>query len=210
MFYEGNPGVSAKRVSEKKKFSFKAECPGYQSALVATKDVVTYFKRSGLNARLQRTLKQDVNTRWNSQLTMLESYQASKIDVKKLLVEKDRLDKIQAFNDGAVDELVEFLRLFRTCTETWSQEGQPTKHYAVLWIKDLLAHVEIKDNDSDEMGKLKPQAKICITEYLTLDTIYYKAAVFDPRYVLNIYYAALHLTDVMYWLALSFIADAKN
>lgn len=181
MFNEGNPGARRRGNNEKRQFNFKNECPKLHGAVYAIKDVVTYFKRSGLNSRLQQTLKQDVDTRWNSQLTMLESYQKSRIDVKKILVEKDRIDKIQAINDGAVDDLVSFLQLFKECTDFWSQEDQPTIHKALLWTKDLERHVELQEEDSEDLVKLKSQAKICIAEYLTLDIIYYAAAAFDPR-----------------------------
>lgn len=38
------------------------------------KEIVAYFKRSGLNSVLDCTLKQEVETRWNSKLNMLESF----------------------------------------------------------------------------------------------------------------------------------------
>ena len=38
------------------------------------KEVVGFFKRSGLNSTLECTLKQEVETRWNSMLLTLESF----------------------------------------------------------------------------------------------------------------------------------------
>jgi hypothetical protein len=37
------------------------------------KSLVTYFKHSSLNSKLGKSLKQEVETRWNSKLEMLES-----------------------------------------------------------------------------------------------------------------------------------------
>jgi len=44
-----------------------------QSVINAAKSLVTYFKKSGLNNKLTKTLKQSNDTRWNSVLTMLQS-----------------------------------------------------------------------------------------------------------------------------------------
>lgn len=56
-------------------------------ALIAKgKAIVAFFKRSGLNYDLDNTLKQEVPTRWNSILTMLESFFKS----------SEQLDKVTA------------------------------------------------------------------------------------------------------------------
>lgn len=48
------------------------------------KRIVTYFRRSGLNDKLDTTLKQECETRWNSILTMLESFRKSEGLVPKV------------------------------------------------------------------------------------------------------------------------------
>ena len=74
-------------------------------------NTVTYFKQTGLNARLPITLKQGVPTRWNSQLIMLESYWKSATVIKSLLAERGELEKLGDIDDMLIQDLVKFLSL---------------------------------------------------------------------------------------------------
>lgn len=70
----------------KKLFNLKTHCPRIFATLTGVKSVVTYFKQSCLNAQLSTTLKQFVETRWDSYLQLFESYDKVKYEVQNLLL----------------------------------------------------------------------------------------------------------------------------
>jgi hypothetical protein len=55
------------------------------------KSLVTYFKQSSLYSRLEKSLKQESESRWNSKLEMLESVYDQFETITNLLDEKDEL-----------------------------------------------------------------------------------------------------------------------
>ena len=57
----------------------------------AVKSITTYFKQAELNNKLQKSLKQSNETRWNSTLNMLKSFLESKDDVEKILLLKNKV-----------------------------------------------------------------------------------------------------------------------
>lgn len=165
----------------KKLFKLSDECPQIAASIAGVKELVTYFKQANLNAQLPFTLKQNVPTRWNSDVIMLESYQKSANDIKALMLKMDMLQKVIHINDASIDELVNFMQPFKECSEILSGDGYPTIQQVALWYHDLKDHIEITSRDSEEMQKLKQQAAHCFKEYLVVEDIYYTACIFDPR-----------------------------
>jgi len=49
------------------------ECPRLKGLLVGAKELVRFFKKSGLMRHLKTALKQEVSTRWNTMFYLLES-----------------------------------------------------------------------------------------------------------------------------------------
>ena len=96
--------LQEKPISSKKLFNLQTQCPRIKDVLVDLKKLVEFFKRSGLNKKLKVTLKQEVETRWNSQLIMLESYVASREEVRDILYQQKKLDRISKISDYVVDE----------------------------------------------------------------------------------------------------------
>ena len=68
--------------------------PFIMNALKECKSLVTYFKQSSLNSRLEKSLKQESETRWNSKLGMLESINDQFEKITDLLSERDELARI--------------------------------------------------------------------------------------------------------------------
>ena len=63
--------------------------------ITAAKALVIQFKLSGLNVRMENTLLQESETRWNSLLMMLESVVVQEDQIKQLLREKDAEHKAE-------------------------------------------------------------------------------------------------------------------
>lgn len=148
---------------------------------MSIKDVVTFFKQSSLNSKLTSTLKQEVATRWNSELIMLESYLKAASEVQNLLLQNGKINKLSNIDNESVKELVDFLRPFEECTKVFSQDSQPTLHQIAPWFHKLHQHLEINEDDSDELKLLKGQAMICFAEYCKTSTMHYVAALLNPK-----------------------------
>ncbi|OXA47456.1 Transposable element Hobo transposase [Folsomia candida] len=234
-----NAEKNGREIHPKKFFSFKESCPRFHGALVSIKDVVTYFKQSSLNSKLTSTLKQEVATRWNSELIMLESYlkAATESDLRphfggggtpandpcffmlnflwynsslenpftatlhsvggsggmlmhraksyfancSLTIWNGKINKLSNIDNESVKELVDFLRPFEECTKVFSQDSQPTLHQIAPWFHKLHQHLEINEDDSDELKLLKGQAMICFAEYCKTSTMHYVAALLNPK-----------------------------
>lgn len=168
------------QIKQKKLINLHTHCPAIKDVLVQLKKLVEYFKESGINKNLKISLKQDVETRWNSQVVMLESYLRSADEVKQILLEKKKVDKISKISDDVVDSLVDFLKPFQECTEALSGDKYPTLHLVAIWHWKLVLHMIRKETDSEEMSKLKGQARLCFEEYFVVQTIHYFACVLHP------------------------------
>lgn len=164
-----------------KLFKLSINCPQIQNSLAGVKDLVTHFKQSSLNGKLPITLKQDVPTRWNSQLIMLESFDRNVNEVKGLLLESDRLDKLMCINSSLIKELISFLTPFKECSEKLSGDKYPTIQLVAPWIFDLQEHIKVKVGDSLEIQVLKQQAAHCFRKYLVIENYHYVACLLDPR-----------------------------
>jgi len=84
------------------------------------KDIVTLEKRSKLNAKLEKTLKQCVSTRWNSVLTTLQSVATNLDDLRTLSsdmsVNKNLLTHLADLNAILLKEVIDVLLPFDTAT----------------------------------------------------------------------------------------------
>lgn len=168
-------------IPKKKEFILSNSCPIIKSSLVSVKQLVTYFKQTGLNKHLKQSLKQDVTTRWNSHLIMLESYQKSREEVQQILCKNNQLNKIQNIDDNLVDQLVEVLKIFRECTESLSSDKHPTIHLVAQWRNILYTQMRANDDDLQEIKNVKIQLVICLDEYFQLKDLHLGAAMLDPR-----------------------------
>lgn len=173
--------ICAKPLPRKKLFKLSIRCPIIRGVLSAVKDVVTYFKRAGLNKDLTKSLKQEVPTRWSSKLSMLESYLDSSDEVRRILLEHKKFSLLSSLNDDVIKSLVEFLRPFKECIDLFQKEKEPAIHKVVPQLWKLRKHLAIRENDSDEMKALREQASACYEEYCGVDLVYYLAFMLHPR-----------------------------
>jgi len=162
-------------------FTLQTYCPILKSCLEDVKKLVTYFKRSGLNNLLSKTLKQDVPTRWNSQLLMLESYLENAEKVRSILKDKNESHRGSRISDGAIQDLVELLKPFKECSEELSATKSPTIQLVVPWFHNLREHLLPRSMDSAELKELRSQALLCFDEYCVPRDIHYAACFLQPQ-----------------------------
>ncbi|XP_021960628.2 uncharacterized protein LOC110856457 [Folsomia candida] len=185
LFNDKKTGVDPEKEkpnSAKKLFVLSTKCPQIKGALHGVKDVVAYFKRAGLNSKLPYSLKQDVQTRWNSELIMLESYLKSAQEVQQILLEKGKLQKLSSIDISIVQELVGFLKPFLECSASLSGDKYPPIHLVAPWFLKLRRHLQEDENDSAEIRLLKQQGHICLQEYMKIDSFLWTACLLNPRY----------------------------
>jgi hypothetical protein len=145
------------------------------------KSLVTYFKQSSLNSKLQKSLKQEVETRWNSKLEMLESINDQFEEISNLLSERDELSKIENIDSNILQILINFLRKFWEASDFLEGSKYPTLHMVIPWHKTLISHCQVNISDNDALIQLKTVVGQIIINKLKIENIYKIAVFFDPR-----------------------------
>ncbi|XP_052125546.1 uncharacterized protein LOC113215437 isoform X2 [Frankliniella occidentalis] len=136
-------------------------------AIEGCKQVVGYFNKSGLKPWLKqegcRTTKQEICTRWNSQLEMLESVNDAWDKIKGLLTSKGKKgnEVLKAFNEidkTDVEDLISFLEPFEIHTKELEGHLHPTIQKCVPSKYALLLHCEPDDDDTALMSAIRKKA----------------------------------------------------
>lgn len=148
----------------------------------ASKKLVKYFKHSELNKKLTKSLKQHIKTRWNSVYTMLQSIFDVQSEIKSLLLNKDELNRISKIDFDLLSKLLDFLKLFKECSEKLSSEKTPTIHIYVLWYDKLKNHCKQKMLDSSIILQLKAETLQSIEKRLSPTDIHFVGLFFNPPF----------------------------
>ena len=114
----------------------------------AVKSVTTYFKRSGLNKKLEKSLKQSNDTRWNSALYMLKSYDENKDDVESILHSKRQGHLLLDIFLLAIADLIKFLECFEETRKELESDRLPTLQKVYLSYWKLKRSLSRKSSDS--------------------------------------------------------------
>ena len=99
---------------------------------------------------LDETLKQAVETRWNSRLHMLESINDALKSGKlhKILLQRKELRFLNHIDSELLEEIIELLKPFDKATRELSTDQNPTLHLVLPTKATLLKNMEIQDEDS--------------------------------------------------------------
>lgn len=113
------------------------------------KELVTYAKQSGLNSKLDKSLKQSVDTRWDSMLECLESVQESMDKLKEFSSTINKLkDHLVSIHPQLLTELIDLLIPFRTTREKLCKNSEPTFHDVAV-VKQYLLMDHLKESKSN-------------------------------------------------------------
>lgn len=168
-----------KSIPKKKLFRLSVSCPSIKASFDAIRDLVTHFKHSKLNARLSNTLKQNVPTRFNSQIIMLKSYITAAKEVKQMLLNANELHRIALIDEKLVSEHIKLLQHFQNSSVVLSGDKYPTFQLVALEFHKLRNNIAISENDSIEIRNLKSQAQVCVEEYCKVENIHYVACMLN-------------------------------
>ena len=109
--------------------------PSIIQTIEGCKSLVTYFKQSSLYCRLEKSLEQESESRWNSKLEMLESISDQFEMIYDLLTEKDQLERVEIIDITIVEILINFLKRFCEASECLEASKYPTIILYFLGIK---------------------------------------------------------------------------
>ncbi|KAM3865308.1 uncharacterized protein ACN63O_011008 [Diretmus argenteus] len=138
--------------------------------LKESKTLVSHFKRAGLQNELDETLKQAVETRWNSRLLMLESINNALKSGKlhKILLQRRELRFLNHIDSELLEEIIELLKSFDKATRELSTDKNPTLHLVLPTKATLLNNMEIQDEDSAIVKEVFAETSSCLCARPTL------------------------------------------
>lgn len=146
------------------------------------KKLVKYFKQSGLNSKLSKSLKQDVATRWNSLFIMLNSVDEMYDEIQHILCEAKQLNRLVDIDVAILKMLLKFLNLFKDCSEHLSAENNCTINEVLLWHIKLNKHCNDEPEDSDILKDLKQIARNSIKKRFIIDDLHKIGLFLDPNF----------------------------
>ncbi|KAL4119444.1 hypothetical protein QTP88_012253 [Uroleucon formosanum] len=116
------------------------------------KNLVKFMKSSGKNSQLSTVLVQEVETRWNTRLLMLESIEKSLPEIIK--IHGEFFCRLQNINRDLLQSLITFLKIFKNASDELEGDKKPTIQKVVLFkclIKNnLIKYANLEINNLDE------------------------------------------------------------
>uniref|UniRef100_A0A3B1IVY8 HAT C-terminal dimerisation domain-containing protein n=1 Tax=Astyanax mexicanus TaxID=7994 RepID=A0A3B1IVY8_ASTMX len=108
------------------------------------KKLVTYFKHSGQQGKLTKSLKQAVETRWNSVFDMTDSVLQQFEEISTILLENNQYGKIGCINKNMLTTVVSFLKPFKDATNDLESDSSTLSGSLVLpWVLAIPALTEV-------------------------------------------------------------------
>lgn len=145
------------------------------------KSLVRYFKQSSLNSKLNKSLKQESETRWNSKLEMLESINDQFDAIANILIEKDEGHRTDDININILQTLIKFLKKFQEASNFLEGSKYPTLHMVIPWYKILLNHCVADIEDNEILTHIKYVVEQKIKNKIKIEDVHKIAVFFDPR-----------------------------
>lgn len=153
-----------------------------QVAIEDVKTLVRYVKKSGVNALLATTVRQENDTRWNSLLMMVDSVLKSETELKALLRDKNESQRIDSIDFNLLREFQQFLQPLESATKALECDKSPTLHRVVLWQQLLLQKQKHQAFDSELIKQLKTRLFASLTEKFQVGTVHHLALFLHPQF----------------------------
>jgi NTP pyrophosphatase (non-canonical NTP hydrolase) len=162
----------------------------------ASKEVVTYMKQTKLNKQLKNRMKQDVATRFDGFLIMLQSMSAELDESIELLKKRKQEDRADKIFEELLDELIRLLHYFKLASKSVEPFNTPTLHLVGMWLAKLKAHLQPQDEpvtvngangkkmtipaDNENIAPIKVRLLERLEEKFFLKPLHVAAAYLDP------------------------------
>jgi NTP pyrophosphatase (non-canonical NTP hydrolase) len=111
----------------------------------ASKELVMYMKQTKLNKQLKNKMKQDVVTRFDGLLIMLQSVSTELDESIELLKQRKKEDRAEKIFKELLDELIRLLHYFKLASKSLEPFNTPTLHLVSMWLAKLKAHLQPRD-----------------------------------------------------------------
>jgi len=157
------------------------DCPGISSLLSASKQIVRYFKKTGLMRHLPTSLKQEVCTRWNTMFYLLESVLKNLTEIEHILQTRNEMFRMTGIDKKLLENLVAFLEVFRVASVEMEATKVPTLHLPLPWYHKIVQNCEVKQQDVSEMTLLKSRALQLVKSKFILEPVHHVASVLNPK-----------------------------
>ncbi|KAL5246363.1 hypothetical protein ACI65C_013771 [Semiaphis heraclei] len=116
------------------------------------KSLVKFMKSSGKNNELSTVLVQEVETRWNTRLLMLQSVHKTLPEI--IRIHGEYFGRIQNINSELLQNLIEFLKVFKNASDELEGEKNPTIQkvalYKCLIRNHLLKYANLENNPTND------------------------------------------------------------
>lgn len=127
------------------------------------------------------TLKKDCPTRWNCLLMMLESLQNNKEVIERCLTRLRAFDKMLSNREwDIIDNLLQFLKVFKSATEVLSGAKYPTISLVLLFRAEIVAALTDLPSDCVEIKSMKCSMRLALDRRLPVTDLNVVAAMLDP------------------------------
>jgi hypothetical protein len=146
-----------------------------------SKVLVRYFKKTGMNRNLSKTLKQEVSTRFNSVHTMLDSIECMFDEVTAKLTATDNVQYISNIRRRMLSNVVEELKRFSDITNKLSVEKEVTLHLVLPALHELQVKLskqaqKYRNGDERDMEKLCNELSKAVTDKCLNKLTWYEIA----------------------------------
>jgi len=127
------------------------------------------------------TLKKNCPTRWNCLLFMLETAVKNQELVERCLSRLRQFDKMLSDEDWKnIENLVEFLEIFRSATEVLSGATYPTISLILLFRVEIAAMLTESPNDCQVVKLMKQRMRQSLNYRQPFTELHVLAAMLDP------------------------------
>ncbi|OQV15201.1 N-acetylneuraminate lyase [Hypsibius exemplaris] len=147
-----------------------------------SKMLVNHIKHTGLFHDMDAAIKHNVDTLWSTHYEMLSSILRQFETVNDLLVRRNEHDRMPGPRE-VMEELVDFLKLFKDAAEELSQTSKPTMHMVVPIILQLKQHCDQPSpSGCNAMKATKRRVKELMIEKIDFDILHKIACFLCPAF----------------------------
>ena len=159
------------------------ECPRIKGLLAGAKELVRFFKKSGLMRHLKTALKQEVSTRWNTMFYLLESVLSNFNEVHHILMTRGEGYRMATVVITLLKVVVPFLAVFKAASLELEATAKPTLHLALPWFYKIQQHCNCNPDNSndDEIQALHKKASELLNVKFRLHPLHRVATALNPK-----------------------------
>ncbi|CAF2911354.1 unnamed protein product [Rotaria sp. Silwood2] len=176
-------------------------------SIVECKSLAKYIKKAGLNKEIEGAggvaIQQAILIRWISLINLLESINASFIQIKVVLIPRKQYQRISGINQYLVKQTIRLLKPFKAIIKMIQSGSNPTLYLvlpctlslqkALKSFDNLLQHIgkyegqELNDNYNDEqedegVSYIRQRILTLLHDMIDLDIRHYCATLLHPDY----------------------------